>query len=69
MPQDTQGPEAVLQATLDTIGRAIAVIDASVKGESVNQDRLSTAKDVIDHFTPLIAELRQIPARKERGFS
>lgn len=67
--QDPKTADAVLQAALAAIDRAIAVIDRSVTGESVNPDQLSAAKQVVDRFTPLLAELRQIPVRKERGFS
>jgi hypothetical protein len=69
MAQDGRATNTVLQAALDTIGRAIAVIDRSVQGENVNADQLTTARHVIDHFTPLIAELRQLPERKDRGFN
>ena len=59
----------VLQAALETIGRAIAVIDRSITSEDVNPDQIAAAFNVLAQFTPLIAELRQIDARKERGFS
>jgi hypothetical protein len=69
MTPDPKTADAVLQAALETIGRAIAVIDRSVEGEDVNPNQVSAAQHVIDHFTPLVAELRQIDARKNRGFT